>query len=126
MPVLGWRHDYFPAFYSRTSDEKVPHRVETAAEVASVLLNRIRPDTGVLLAAPIPLADEIARAEIDGVIDATLAATGGADISGAAVTPYILAAIAERTAGRSVPANLALAENNADIAGQMATALTAM
>ena len=54
VPVLGWRHDDFPAFYTRSSGLPVPHRVETAAEVAAVLAHRPRPDTGVLVAVPIP------------------------------------------------------------------------
>ena len=37
MPVLGWRHDWFPAFYSRSSGLPVPHRVDSAAAVAAVL-----------------------------------------------------------------------------------------
>ncbi|HKA05440.1 MAG TPA: pseudouridine-5'-phosphate glycosidase, partial [Acidimicrobiales bacterium] len=46
VPVLGWRHDWFPAFYTRSSGLPVPHRVETADEVAAVLANRSRPDLG--------------------------------------------------------------------------------
>src|SRR4029079_19185592 len=49
VPVLGWRHDDFPAFYTRSSGMRVPHRVETAAEVAGVLANRTRERSGVLV-----------------------------------------------------------------------------
>ena len=59
MPVLGWRHDWFPAFYTRSSGLAVPHRVETATEVAAVLAARARPRTGVLLTVPIPDGDEL-------------------------------------------------------------------
>ncbi len=54
VPVLGWRHDWFPAFHSRSSGLPVTHRVATAAEVAAVLAHRSRPETGVLLTVPIP------------------------------------------------------------------------
>ena len=42
VPLLGWRHDWFPAFYTRSSGVPVQHRVESAAEVAAIF--RHRPD----------------------------------------------------------------------------------
>ena len=74
VPVLGWRHGWFPAFYTRSSGLPVPHRVETAGEVADVLRFRVRPDTGVLLTAPIPEDAELDPARIDACIEAALAA----------------------------------------------------
>jgi pseudouridine-5'-phosphate glycosidase len=123
VPVLGWRHDWFPAFYTRSSGLPVPHRVESAVEVAAVLANRSRPDTGVLLTAPIPEAAELDATELDAVLVAALADADAAGIVGAAVTPFVLARIADATAGRSIPANLALAERNAGIAAEVAAAI---
>jgi pseudouridine-5'-phosphate glycosidase len=123
VPVLGWRHDWFPAFYLRSSGLRVPHRVESAAEVAAVLAARSRPDVGVLLTVPIPTADELDRAELDGVLAQALADAQSAGITGAAVTPFVLGRVGAATAGRSVPANLALAENNARIAASIARRL---
>lgn len=125
VPVVGWRHDWFPAFYTRSSGLPVPHRVEEAGEVAAVLRSRLRPDTGVLVAAPIPEADELPAAELDDVLRRALADCDAAGISGAAVTPFVLGRISEATAGRSVPANLALAENNAAVAAEIAAAISA-
>ena len=123
VPVLGWRHDWFPAFYTRSSGVRVPHRVETGAEVASILANRARPQRGVLVANPIPEADELDAAMLDGVITTALADCVAAGIAGAAVTPFVLARIGEATSGTSVPANLALAENNARVAAEIARAV---
>jgi pseudouridylate synthase len=123
VPVLGWRHDFFPAFYTRSSGLAVPHRVESADEVAGVLANRSRVDTGVLLTVPIPESDELDAAELDAVVEQALADAGAA--TGPAVTPFVLARIAEVTAGRSVPANLALAEHNAAVAAEVAVAVSA-
>jgi pseudouridine-5'-phosphate glycosidase len=123
VPVLGWRHDWFPAFYTRSSGLRVPHRVEGGAEVAAVLVGRARADTGVLVAAPIPAAAELDAAVLDGVLAAALADADVAGISGSAVTPFVLGRIAEATAGRSVPANLALAEHNAHVAAEIAVAV---
>jgi pseudouridine-5'-phosphate glycosidase len=124
VPVLGWRHDWFPAFYLRSSGLRVPHRVESAAEVAAVLAARSRPDVGVLLTVPIPPADELDSVELDGVLAQALADAQSAGITGAAVTPFVLGRVGAATAGRSVPANLSLAENNARVAAEVATALT--
>jgi pseudouridine-5'-phosphate glycosidase len=73
---------------------------------------------------PIPEADELDAAELDGVLAQALADCAAAGIVGAAVTPFVLGRIGEATAGRSVPANLALAENNARVAAEIAVAIS--
>ena len=123
VPVLGWRHPDFPAFYVRSSGLPVPHVVETADEVARVLRWRSRPGTGVLLTVPIPEADELDRDRHDRALAAALDAAAGAGITGAAVTPFVLERVGRETEGGSVPANLALAENNASVAAEVAGAL---
>lgn len=123
VPVLGWQHDWFPAFYSRSSGLPVPHRVESAGEVAEVLTNRIRPDTGVLLTVPIPEGHELDAGELHAQLDSALAAADDEGVKGAAVTPFVLGRIEHETAGRSIPANLALAVNNARVAGLVSSAL---
>ena len=123
VPVLGWRHDWFPAFYTRSSGLPVPHRVETASDVAAIFSHRSRERTGLLVAAPIPEDDQLDQDRLDNVVCDALDECARADISGAAVTPFVLGRIAEATEGRSVPANLALAENNARVAAEIAVAL---
>jgi pseudouridylate synthase len=125
VPVLGWRHDDFPAFYTRASGFPVPYRVETAAEVAAVLANRARAEVGVLVAAPIPEADALDQGALDAALDRALLEAGAAGVTGPAVTPFVLARIADATAGRSLPANLALAEHNAAVAAEIAVAVAA-
>jgi pseudouridine-5'-phosphate glycosidase len=123
VPVLGWRHDQFPAFYTRSSGLPVPHRVEGGAEVAAILAHRTRERTGVLVVVPIPESAELDAAALDDVLASALADCGAAGIVGAAVTPFVLGRIGEATAGRSVPANLALAEHNAAVAAEIAVAI---
>jgi pseudouridylate synthase len=123
VPVLGWQHDWFPAFYLRSSGLPVPHRVETARVVADVLRGRMREHTGVLLTVPIPVSDELAPGPLNAALEAALAASEAAHVTGAAVTPFVLERIEQHTAGASVPANLALAENNARVAARVACAL---
>lgn len=122
VPVLGWQHDDFPAFYTRSSGLRVQHRAETAAEVAATLKHRVRPDTGVLLTVPIPQEEELDGDEIDRKIAEALRASEEAGVSGPAVTPFVLSRLEAQTDGASIPANLALAENNASVAAEIAAA----
>jgi len=123
VPVLGWQHDWFPAFYSRSSGQPIPHRVESQREVADVLRNRVRPHTGVLLTVPIPEEHELDAAELAAKLDAALAAAEEEAVTGAAVTPFVLGQIERATDGESIPANIALAVNNARVAGLVAAEL---
>lgn len=123
VPVLGWRHDDFPAFYTRSSGLPVPHRVEGAAEVATVFAGRTRPSVGVLVAVPIPAEAELDADELEAVIDEALQNTDSQGVIGASVTPFVLSRIAAATGGASIPANLALAEHNAAVAAQIAVAV---
>ena len=123
VPVLGWQHDWFPAFYLRSSGLPVPHRAQTAQVVADVLRYRVRERTGVLLAVPIPAADELDPVTLNDALEEALKACAAAGVTGAAVTPFVLGRIERQTAGASVPANLALAENNARVAAAVAAAL---
>ena len=72
VPVLGWQHDDFPAFYTRSSGMPVPHRVEDAAEVARVFASRTRALSGVLVAAPIPVATALDIAKLDAALERAL------------------------------------------------------
>jgi pseudouridine-5'-phosphate glycosidase len=124
VPVLGWQHDWFPAFYTRSSGLPIPHRVDDEQTVCDVLRYRARPTTGVLLTAPIPVADEIPESRISAVLAAALDASAAAGVTGPAVSPDVLARIEKETDGQSIPANLALARNNATIAARIAVAMT--
>ena len=125
VAVLGWRHDWFPAFYTRSSGLRVAHRVETADEVAAIFFARSRPTSGMLLTAPIPEADELDATHLDAILATALDDCASAGVTGAAVTPFVLGRISEATAGKSLPANLALAENNARVAAEVAVAVSA-
>lgn len=122
VPVLGWCHDWFPAFYTRSSGLRVAHRVDSAAEVA--MSHRARSRGGTLLTVPIPESDQLDQETLDRVVDEALRHCAETGISGPGVTPFVLARIGEATAGRSVPANLALAENNAAVAARVAVEIS--
>lgn len=125
VPVLGFQTNDFPAFWSRSSGLSLTHRVERASEIAAIFHANIELGWrgGMLVANPIPAAAEIPGSEISDAIAAGLEEAERAGATGPKATPKILAAIAAATNSRSIPANLALAESNARLAGEIALAL---
>jgi len=127
VPVVCYRHDEFPAFWSRQSGLPAPIRLNTAGEIARFAAARIGLGLGggVLVANPIPAGDEIPVGEMRPVIDAAIAEADAAGVTGKAVTPFLLDAILRLTGGRSLTANIALVRNNARLAGEIAAAMAA-
>ncbi len=125
VPVVGYRTDEFPAFWSRGSGLKAPLRLDSAAEIAAFQKARqtIGIDGGMLIANPVPETDEIPAVRMQGFIVASLASAKQAGISAKEVTPYLLADMFERTAGSSLKTNIALVMNNARLAAAIARAL---
>ncbi len=125
VPVVGYQTDELPAFYSRMSGIALDLHADTPVQVA--MLARTHWELGntsaVLVVNPIPPADEIPAHEIADVIEEALTAAQEQNILGKAVTPFLLARIAEKTQGRSLQANLALLKNNARLAAQIACEL---
>lgn len=124
VPVIGYRTGDFPAFYSRSSGLKVPMRAESAAEVAGIMRSKweLGLEGAVVVANPIPEADEIPASEIEPVIAAALAEAERLGIRGKDVTPFLLSEIVKATKGRSLQANIALVKNNARVAAEVAVA----
>ena len=125
VPVLVLGSDELPAFTTRSSGVPAPRRVESIAEAAAVVTaaRSVGYDGGLVIAVPVPADDEVPRSVLDDAIARATADAAAAGISGPAVTPYVLARIAEATEGRSVPANVALVEQNARVAGELAVLL---
>ena len=124
VPVIGFGTGEFPAFYSRSSGLKVPMRADSAAEVAEIMRSKwdLRLEGAVVVANPIPVADEIPASEIEPVIAAALAEAERLGIRGKDVTPFLLGEIVKATKGRSLQANIALVKNNAKVAAEIAVA----
>ncbi len=126
VPVIGWQTDEFPAFHAPSSGLPLAARADSAAEVAAVARHHwALGGGGVLVVAPVPEADGIPIEDLTGLVDEALRLTDDLPISGAALTPAVLAGLADLSDGRTVSANLALAENNAAVAAQIAVALMA-
>jgi pseudouridine-5'-phosphate glycosidase len=124
VPVIGFGTDDFPAFYSRNSGLPVPMRSDIAVEIAKIMRAKwqIGLTGGVVVANPIPREFEIPAQEIEPVIDSALRDAEKKHVGGKALTPFLLARLAEATEGRSLAANIALVENNARLAAEIAVA----
>ena len=123
VPVLGYGTDEFPSFFSRRSGHAAPLRVDTPAEVAALMAAKweLGIAGGVVVAAPIPVEDEIPADEIGAIIDRALADMDALGIHGKDATPYLLGRIVEITEGASLTANIALVRNNARLGAAIAT-----
>jgi pseudouridine-5'-phosphate glycosidase len=125
VPVIGYGTDELPAFYSRSSGLPTDTRADTPEQVAAIIRSRreLGLSGGELVTVPVPAGDELPRAEAEAAIVQAAKLADEAHITGAAVTPFLLAKVAELTGGRSKKANVALLLNNARVAAQIAQAL---
>jgi pseudouridine-5'-phosphate glycosidase len=127
VPVVGFGTDEFPAFYSRESGLDVSLRLDTLHEI--VQFARAHWNAGlqsaVLVANPVPEAEAILRSEMEPHIEQANREARAQGIHGQAVTPFLLSRLNELTAGRSMRANLSLLLNNARLAAQISSALSA-
>ena len=125
VPVVCYRTDTFPAFWSRDSGLKAPLRLDEPAAIAGFVQARaaLILREGVLVANPVAEADEIPAAEMAVHIEAAHRDCVAAGVSGKAVTPFLLDAILQRTGGASLTTNIALIKNNARLAAEIAAAM---
>jgi len=119
VPVLGFRTDELPLFYSAHGGPRVPARVETATEAAAVAASHWELGRGgLLLAQPPPTSLE----EVEPLLEAALAEAERQHVRGQAVTPFVLAFLHERSGGRTLAANRELVVANARLAAEVAVA----
>ena len=128
VPVLAYRTDEFPAFFSRSSGHTAPMRADSAREIADVMATKWGLDIagGIAVVNPIPDDDEIPADEINGIIDQAIDDMEAAGIHGKEATPYLLGRIVEITGGASLTANIALVNNNARLGAQIAQEYAAL
>ena len=126
VPVMAYQSDEFPAFWSRSSGQAAPMRVDSAAAIAAMHKTRTQLGCsgGQLVANPIPIAEEIAADIIQPWIVSAQMQAEREDIRGKALTPYLLQEILKYSSGLSLVANIALVRNNVRLAVEVAQALT--
>ncbi len=124
VPVFGFETDEFPAFYRRSSGLPVDRRYDSIAELAAAVRLHLSLGlgTGVLIANPIPIADEMASELYERALRTALSEADARRIRGRAVTPFLLDRMRAVTGGDSVRANVALLRHNAQVAAALAVA----
>ena len=123
VPVVGYGTDEFPAFYVRSSGLPLAHRVDGALEAARVVREQLARGAGIVIAVPIDTSDALDRTEAEAQVARALETAEHQRVTGAALTPFLLAQLSDATGGRSLAANLSLLRANARIASQIALAL---
>jgi pseudouridine-5'-phosphate glycosidase len=125
VPVVGFGTDQLPAFWSRESPWRVPMRVDRAEDVAALMVARqaLGLGGGVLVANPIPVADEIPFETMAVLVDQALEEARLQRVEGKAVTPFLLSRLLTLSGGASLTANIALVRHNVRVAAEIAVAL---
>lgn len=128
VTVVGYGCDEMPAFYARQSGLPVDARCDSPEDV--VKLFRTQRDLGIetalLVTVPVPPAAEVPQALLNKILNESLDDAEQSKINGRDLTPFLLARMAERSEGATLHANIALLENNARVAAQIARALTSL
>ena len=122
VPVVGFGTQTFPAFYMRHSGASVDARFDDVADLAGFCTQELeRTGRGIVIAHPIPQADEVAQDDWERWY--TQAQSETAHLTGRDRTPALLAALHQCSEGATLEANLALVRANARLAGELAAAM---
>ena len=125
VTVVGYECDELPAFYSRKSGLPIDARVDSPEDVAKIY--HAQRDLGIesalLVVVPVPAEFEVPAEELQIVLTTALEDAEWKGIAGPALTPFLLSQMAERSGGSTLRANIALLENNARVAAEIARAV---
>ena len=124
VPVIGYRTDEFPAFYTTTSGYSVQSRINTAEEIARCMKVKweLGLEGGMVIANPVLREDAMDEEVIEEAITKSLKEASEKGIDGKAVTPFLLERISQLTDGESLKTNIALVCNNALLGARIASA----
>ncbi|HFA48971.1 MAG TPA: pseudouridine-5'-phosphate glycosidase [Bacteroidetes bacterium] len=122
VPVLGYRTDEFPAFYTRKSGFGVDYNMASPKDIADALKIKwnIGLKGGAVVANPIPAIYEPSFSDLQDATEQALREANEQNIRGKKISPFLLARIKELTGGESLKANIQLVLNNAKLAAEIA------
>ena len=125
VPVLGYRTETLPAFYTDESDFKVDDRMDSPEEIAAAVTAQrdMGYPGGMLITNPIPHQYAMPKDVIDAAINQALAEAKEQGVKGKATTPFLLARVCELTGGESLKSNIKLVLNNVALGAQIAAAM---
>src|SRR5918993_639285 len=126
ITVVGYGCDEMPAFYTRTSGLPVDARADSPEDVAALARARraLGAEGALLVTVPVPAEGEMDAAALDELLGEAVAEAGRRGVGGRELTPFLLSRMAGRSGGATLRANVALLENNARVAAQIAKAVS--
>lgn len=126
VPVVAVGQDELPGFFARSSGIAAPATTPDLTAAAGLVATHLGLGVGsaILVCVPVPAADALADDDARAAVEQAVADSAAAGITGPALTPWLLARIAELTSGASVRANTALIVNDARAAGEIASTLS--
>jgi len=124
VPVIGYQTRTFPLFHVRESNYEMETTSDSLDEIAALIrAHWAMGGHGVLVVTPVPEDHAVAKDELEDWIAGAQRAAQIGRVSGKAVTPFLLKKLEELSRGKSITTNVALLENNAAVAGQLARSL---
>ena len=125
VPVIGYKSDFVPTFFSRESKYKVDYNFDKPEEIAKSISikDNLSLKGGVLVCNPIPERFSIQSSVIETAIETAMEKAKKQNISGKELTPFMLDQITKITKGSSLKSNVQLMLNNADLASKIAISL---
>ena len=128
VPVVGYKTNTFPSFWLRESEFTLEYRVDSAQEIANMMVAQdlVGEGGGIVVANPVPADKAWNKEEHDRVLATAFAAADSQGIRGKEVTPFLLQFIVEASGGKSLEVNLDLARNNVSVAADIAIAYSAI
>ena len=126
ITVIGFECDELPAFYSRRSGLPIDMRCDSPNDVAEIFRSQeaLGIERALLVTVPVPEEFEVPADSLNRTLDEALNQAEKEHIGGRELTPFLLSRMAKQSGGATLRANIALLENNARIAAQIARALT--
>lgn len=126
VPVIGYKTEKLPAFYTRDSDFNVNYRMDTPLEIAKAI--KVKDDLeykcAMLIANPIPEEYSMDSAQINSVIENAVKEAEENGVKGKDITPFLLDKIQKITEGKSLEANIQLVYNNVKLGAEIAKELS--
>ena len=124
VPLVGYGTGSFPAFQVRESGLPVDARADTPSVAAALVETQLRLGLGgMVIGVPVPIGEALEASDVEVWVAQALSDAEQAKIRGKAITPFLLARLADLSGGRTLDANIALLENNARVAAEIAAAL---
>ena len=125
ITVVGYQCDELPAFYSRKSGLSVDVTVNSPKEVAEFVTAQrlLGMKSALLVVVPVPAAAEVPSGMLNRVLDDAVNEAEKSRVGGRELTPFLLSRMAQQSGGATLKANIALLENNARVAAEVASAL---